>query len=399
MGRSRGRPLTNWSSRVERSQSPVPSGPSRPSPAPVPASKRRSPTAGPRPQEPSRCGQLVSVTGRPGRPSRFRVSNSQGPAPRAHQLVVECGATGRPTLTVPHPRPSDLVGENDKGLPDGPRLTNWSYPGGRPSHSPNPRPTGLTLRAGPVPDPTSEKTTKSTGRCPRPPTGLEGWAGRPFPHPDGPSNQLVLYVWGGRPTVPPSRPTWPTGLTHGGTVPGPGRPRPHEKSPKSPGRPSPPTNWSLYTSPAPKPGDRPASVPANWSHSPGPPAVPVPAPQLPTPIFYSTPPAVPTPMPTGLTLNGRPSHRPSARQLVSLTGPRPAPPDRSPCPPTGLLPPGDRPRPPTLTQTAKSPRRFSRPPTGLTHLGGRPTRLRDRSPAHQLVSLTAPGSRPSRQLV
>ena len=241
-----------------------------------------------------------------GRPSRFRVSNSQGPAPRAHQLVVECGATGRPTLTVPHPRPSDLVGENDKGLPDGPRLTNWSYPGGRPSHSPNPRPTGLTLRAGPVPDPTSEKTTKSTGRCPRPPTGLEGWAGRPFPHPDGPSNQLVLYVWGGRPTVPPSRPTWPTGLTHGGTVPGPGRPRPHEKSPKSPGRPSPPTNWSLYTSPAPKPGDRPASVPANWSHSPGPPAVPVPAPQLPTTIFYSATPAVPTPMPTGLTLNGRP---------------------------------------------------------------------------------------------
>ena len=298
MGRSRGRPLTNWSSRVERSQSPVPSGPSRPSPAPVPASKRRSPTAGPRPQEPSRCGQLVSVTGRPGRPSRFRVSNSQGPAPRAHQLVVECGATGRPTLTVPHPRPSDLVGENDKGLPDGPRLTNWSYPGGRPSHSPNPRPTGLTLRAGPVPDPTSEKTTKSTGRCPRPPTGLEGWAGRPFPHPDGPSNQLVLYVWGGRPTVPPSRPTWPTGLTHGGTVPGPGRPRPHEKSPKSPGRPSPPTNWSLYTSPAPKPGDRPASVPANWSHSPGPPAVPVPAPQLPATIFYSATPAVPTPRPS-----------------------------------------------------------------------------------------------------
>jgi hypothetical protein len=57
-------------------------------------------------------------------------------------------------------------------------------------------------------------------------------------------------------------------------------------------------------------------------------------------------------MPTGLTLNGRPSH-PSSR------------------PPTGLLPPGDRPRPPILTQTAKSPQTVL-PPTNWSHTPRRP---------------------------
>ena len=120
--------VTNWSFRVGRSRSPVP----------VPRSSfktakshgRSPPPAGTVPVWPTGLSD-----GATGRPSRFRVSNSQGPAPRARQLVVECRATGRPTPTVPHPRPPEPVGENDKGLPDGPPPANWSHlPGdGRPT--------------------------------------------------------------------------------------------------------------------------------------------------------------------------------------------------------------------------------------------------------------------------
>ena len=168
------------------------------------------------------------------------------------------------------------------------------------------------------------------------------------------------------------------------------------KMAESGGRPSSPTNWSHAVA-GPPTGDRPAPVPTNWSHSPGPPAVPA----LPTPHdhFYSTTPGRPT-RANWSSATGRPSPVPVPANWSHSRGSRPATPDRSPCPPTGLLPPGDRPRPPTLTQTAKSPGRSSRPPTGLIYLGGRPSHrpcpaVGTRPPTYRLVLLTTPGSRPS----
>ena len=112
--------------------------------------------------------------------------------PPSDQLVSQGG-------TVPVPRPRRPF-ELQNGSPTaGPRPANWSYPRGRPSQSPDPRPTGPTLRAGPRVPSLRKRPSLSAGVPARQLVSTTGQGGRPRTRTVPATN----WSWrGGRPSVP-----------------------------------------------------------------------------------------------------------------------------------------------------------------------------------------------------